>query len=109
MKYLTAKRLLLIVLTILVLSFIGCAFRDHTISTGFERIDVGATKDDVLRTMGSPSEKGRCGLVIGLRYADANCIEEFVYRDPFFPIPDGYSILFDASGHVTSKYYYSSP
>lgn len=90
------------------LSFASCSFRRHRIDRGFDRVSLGDSHDAVISAMGHPDEDGKCGQVAGVTYHTLNCVQEFVYDDPF-PLIDGYIVLFDESGHVVDKSRYSSP
>ena len=91
----------------ILLSYVGCSLRWRHVEKGFERISMGESKERIVAEMGKPSEHGAWGLVAGFGYHTSNCMNEFVYRDPFL-LPDGYLVLFDQSDHVIGKSTYSS-
>jgi hypothetical protein len=90
------------------LSFVSCNMRAHMLEMGFGKVALGDSPEAVVAAMGRPNGKGQCGQVVGVMYQTPNCVQEFVYTDPF-PLPDGYIVLFDGSGHVIHKASYSSP
>lgn len=84
----------------------GCYFHWQRVERGFEQISIGDSQESVLKIIGRPSQKGRCGGVLGYAYRAPDCAREFVYQNPFF-LSDGYAIEFDESGHVIYKDSYS--
>ena len=82
-------------------------FRNSRIGAQFDRVNVGASKEQVVRLLGTPSWIEPCGKSFGTR--KPNCTE-YIYRNPFAPlVPEFYSVSFDTSGHVVDKDVYSSP
>lgn len=87
---------------------LGWAFyRNSRIGTCYERVSVGASDQQVLRLLGTPSWIEPCGKSFGT--PKPNC-SEYIYRNSFAPlVPEYYSVSFDTSGHVVDKYVYESP
>jgi hypothetical protein len=89
-------------------TMLGWGFlRNSRIGGQFERVNVGASKEEVVRLLGTPSWIEPCGKSFGT--PRPNCTE-YIYRNSFAPLmPEYYSISFDTSGHVIDTYVYSSP
>jgi outer membrane protein assembly factor BamE (lipoprotein component of BamABCDE complex) len=87
---------------------LGWAFyRNSRIASRYQRVSVGASVQQVLRLLGTPSWMEPCGQSFGTR--ELNCTE-YIYRNSFAPlVPEYYSVRFDTNGHVVDKYVYESP
>jgi hypothetical protein len=82
-------------------------FRNSRITARYEGVRVGASKEQVVHLLGTPSWAEPCGKSFGT--PKPNCTE-YIYRNSFAPlVPEYYSVSFDTSGHVVEKYVYSSP
>ncbi len=82
-------------------------YRNARIAARYERVNLGASSDQVVRLLGTPSWIEPCGKSFGT--PKPNCTE-YIYRNSFAPlVPEFYSVSFDTNGHVTDKYVYSSP
>lgn len=82
-------------------------YRNFRISNRHEAVRVGASDQQVVRLLGTPSWVEPCGKSFGT--PKPNCTE-YIYRNSFAPlVPEYYSVSFDPSGHVVDKYVYSSP
>jgi hypothetical protein len=83
------------------------SWRNSRISSRYEAVSVGASDQQVVRLLGTPSWVEPCGKSFGA--PKPNCTE-YIYRNSFAPLlPEYYSISFDTSGHVVDKDVYSSP
>jgi hypothetical protein len=85
--------------------------RGKQLQAAFESIEIGATASAVLDLMGNPEETRACGenLYWGgdnrpLGRTDGTCVDEYYYGY----IPGGWSVGFDESNRVVSKYVYVS-
>jgi hypothetical protein len=82
-------------------------YRNSRISSRYDAVSVGASDQQVVRLLGTPSWVEPCGKSFGT--PKPNCTE-YIYRNSFAPLlPGYYSVSFDTSGHVVDKYVYSSP
>ena len=82
-------------------------YRNSRISSRYDAVSVGASDQQVVRLLGTPSWVEPCGKSFGT--PKPNCTE-YIYRNSFAPLlPEYYSVSFDTSGHVVHKYVYSSP
>ena len=82
-------------------------YRNSRISSRYDAVSVGASDQQVVRLLGTPSWVEPCGKSFGT--PKPNCTE-YIYRNSFAPLlPEYYSVSFDTSGHVVDKYVYSSP
>ena len=92
----------------LVAAMLGWGFlRNSRIAARYKVVSVGASKEQVVHLLGTPSWVEPCGKSFGT--PKPNCTE-YIYRNSFAPLaPEYYSVTFDTSGHVVDKYVYSSP
>ena len=82
-------------------------YRNSRISSRYEAVTVGASDQQVVRLLGTPSWVEACGKSFGR--PKSNCAE-YIYRNSSAPLlPEYYSVSFDTGGHVVDKYVYSSP
>jgi len=73
-------------------------FRNSRIGAQFDRVNVGASKEQVVRLLGTPYWIEPCGKSFGT--PKPNCTE-YIYRNSFAPLmPEYYSVSLDTSGHV---------
>jgi hypothetical protein len=100
---------------LLALAFVGAIavmlgwgfYRNSRISSRYDAVSVGASDQQVVRLLGTPSWVEPCGKSFGT--PKPNCTE-YIYRNSFAPLlPEYYSVSFDTSGHVVDKHVYSSP
>ena len=92
---------------------VGWAFwRDNRLTRGFDKITDGATRQDVVRLMGTPKKVEKCGdFLAPVPQSEINlCASEYLYAATFAPYtPQYYIVRFDGSGQVISKIPLSSP
>ena len=86
--------------------------RDNQLRNGFDKIEIGATEQEVLQKLGRPKRVEKCGEFFGpLPKEEAEgCTREYFYASPFAPLlPEYFVFRFNANNRVTSKSPYSSP
>ena len=86
--------------------------RDNQLRNGFDKIEIGATEQEVLQKLGRPKHVEKCGKFFGpLPKEEAEgCTREYFYASPFAPLlPEYFVFRFNANNRVTSKSPYSSP
>ena len=115
MKHPAERLVVSLILMLVLIPFLllgGAFWRDHCLMKGFNRIAVGATRQDVVRLMGKPKKVGKWGEFFGpIPQSEINvCVSEYLYAATFAPYtPQYYIVSFDLSGHVISKAPLSSP
>jgi hypothetical protein len=86
--------------------------RDNRLRNGFDKIELGATDQEVLQRLGRPKRVEKCGEFFGpLPKEEAeDCTREYFYTSSFAPLlPDYFVLRFNRNNRVTSKSPYSSP
>ena len=86
--------------------------RDNQLRNGFDKIEIGATEQEVLQKLGRPKRVEKCGEFFGPLPKDEaeGCTIEYFYASPFAPLlPEYFVFRFNANNRVTSKSPYSSP
>jgi hypothetical protein len=104
MKSLTIK---LIVLALLVsIAFLaGWYVRQQRFKAGFERIQIGDTKEQVISQLGQPAEVSPCFHYRDETELGRKCAEDFWY----YSLMERWSVSFDANGRVIFTNYSVSP
>jgi hypothetical protein len=104
MKSFTIKALLLALLVST--GFLaGWYVRLQRFKAGFERIQVGDTKEQVINQLGQPGEVSACFHTREESALERSCAEEFWY----YSFMERWGISFDANGKVISSTYNVSP
>src|SRR5260370_27113419 len=105
--------LLLLILVLAAFIFVGWAFwRDNRLAKGFDKVENGTTRQDVVRLMGKPNKLEKCGEFFGpISQSEVSvCADEYFYAATFAPwTPQYFIVRFDGIGRVISKVPLSSP
>jgi hypothetical protein len=86
--------------------------RDNQLRNGFDKIEIGATEQEVLQRLGRPKRVEKCGEFFGPppKEEAEGCTREYFYPSPFAPLlPEYFVFRFNGNNRVTSKSPYSSP
>jgi hypothetical protein len=84
---------------------------DKQLAACFNRVRIGSSEGEVLRTLGKPNRIEKCGEFFGpLDKAElGDCSKEYFYASPFAPVlPQYYVMRFAGSDLVSSATPYSS-
>jgi len=104
---------LILVLALAPFIFVGWAvWRDNRLAKGFDKVEDGATRQDVVRLMGKPKKVEKCGHFFGpIPQSEVSvCADEYFYAATFAPwTPQYFIVRFDGGGRVISKVPLSSP
>jgi hypothetical protein len=84
--------------------------RDKYLSSGFERVSTGMSRQQVAALMGTPKRIERCSSgPFAPRVLD-RCVETNVYSQSFAPLDPEYRVVWlDEDQRVIDKYQYQSP
>ena len=110
----SARRKILasVILVPIVLLGFGCA-SDRQLEHRFIEINRGETESEVLATLGAPYKSTRSPQNVAwggdpVHPNSGNCVKVFWYRPIVNIVDEAYTVGFDASGSVVSKYHYIS-
>ncbi len=87
-------------------------WREHRLTAGYSRIEVGVSRAQVEQLLGKPTRAADCSTTYVGRRTDsqlppAGCVQEYWYYLFFFPGALEYS--FDKGDRVIYKYFWQSP
>jgi hypothetical protein len=84
--------------------------RANTLTKNFERINIGDSRDWVVKLLGRPRSIEKCGEPFGNPGGVPGCKEDYLYASPYAPLISEYwSVSFDNGGRVVDKFHYLSP
>jgi hypothetical protein len=75
-----------LILIVLPFAIFGWAYRqDKILARNFQKVSVGATREDVVRLLGKPKYETPCGEFMGPQNPKhfEGCAKEYVYASPF--------------------------
>jgi hypothetical protein len=83
-------------------------YKYRKIERSFERLAEGQSREVVVRQMGKPWKDEKCGEYLGGSLPE--CVEEFVFANPFAPlVPEYWVLQFDSSRKLISHEHLQSP
>lgn len=102
-----------ILILIPVLYFTSCSIVSNQKARAFERVHLGDTEQQVIETMGVPTDReistGRRLVKYGIAACTTPCTQRLWYPNNLSLAGEAWSIEFDATGHVVHTAHIASP
>ena len=107
------KRIGLLVLIIVVCSVTFLGWKYHQYDSGYDRIEIGFTQEQIIAMLGKPTQATNCTTSYGVyprgpsEKISSGCTEEYCYYSFF--TPEAWSYSFDGEKKLIDKFHWHSP